>query len=80
MPSEAAIRDWCVAQLAMSLDRPAVEIDPEASFPQLGLDSAASTWFVVALEEWLGLELDPELVFAQTSIAALARHLAEEPT
>ena len=77
MPSETAIRDWCVAELANSLDRPAAEIDPEAPFAALGLDSATSTWFVVSLAEWLGVELEPELVFAHQTIAALARHLAQ---
>ena len=76
MPSETAIRAWCIAELAQSLDRPAAEIDPDTPFAALGLDSATSTWFVVALEEWLGRELDPELVFEHASVAALARHLA----
>ena len=58
------------------LDRPASDIGAEAQFAGLGLDSASSTYFIVELEEWLGIELDPELVFEHTTITALARHLA----
>jgi acyl carrier protein len=76
MRSEAEIRDWCVAELAKMLERPAAEIDAEAPLPRLGLDSATATWFIVALEEWLGVELDPELIFEHDTIAALARHVA----
>ena len=76
MRSEAEICAWSIAQLATMLERPAAEIDPEAPLPSLGLDSATATWFVVALEEWLGVELDLELVFEKNTIAALARHVA----
>jgi acyl carrier protein len=78
MRSEAAIRDWCVAELAQMLDRPAAEIDAEAPWPRLGVDSATATWFIVALEEWLEVELDPERIFECASIAALAHHLAAD--
>ena len=76
MRSETEICAWCVAELATMLERPAEEIDPQAPLPQLGVDSATATWFIVALEEWLDRELDPELVFEHSTIAALARHLA----
>ena len=80
MRSEAEIRAWCVAELARMLERPAGEIDPEAPLPQLGLDSATATWLVVALEEWLETELEPELIFEHNTIAALARHVAGRPS
>lgn len=73
--SETAIRDWCVAALARLLDLPAAAIRPDAPFVQLGLDSASATYFIVELEDWLGVELDPEIVFEHPSIADLAGHL-----
>ena len=36
---------------------------PISAFPQMGLDSATSAYFIVELEEWVGVELEPELVF-----------------
>ncbi len=75
-PSEAAIRDWCIAYLTRTLDRPNLEIDASVPFSRLGLDSATSVWFIVALEEWLGVELTPDIVFEYPTIADLAQHLA----
>ena len=74
--SESDIRDWCIAYLARTLDNPALVIGPEARFTELGLDSATSAYFIVELEEWLGAELRPELVFEYPTIAELARHIA----
>ena len=74
--SESNISDWCIAYLTRTLDNPALAIGPEARFTELGLDSATSAYFIVELEEWLGAELRPELVFEYPTIAELARHIA----
>jgi acyl carrier protein len=75
-PSEAAIRDWCVDYLARSLDLPDQTIDPEMTFARMGLDSANSVFLIVELEDWLGLELTPDLLFEHPTIRELAGHLA----
>jgi len=75
--TEAEIRDWCAAYLKTLVDDPSVEVDPEASFAQMGIDSAKSIHFVVELEEWLGLELNPEIVGDYPTFGELARHLAQ---
>jgi acyl carrier protein len=75
-PSEAAIRDWCVEYLARTLDLPNHTIDPAMTFARLGLDSANSVFLIVELEDWLGLELTPDLLFEHPTILELARHLA----
>jgi acyl carrier protein len=75
-PSEAAIRDWCVQYLARTLDLPGQTIDTEMTFAQMGLDSANSVFLIVELEDWLELELTPDLLFEHPTICALARHLA----
>jgi acyl carrier protein len=74
--SEAEICDWCVVYLAKLLDRPEAEIDPAKSFAQLGLDSAMATYFIVDLEQWVGVELIPEMAFEYPSIAKLSAHIA----
>ncbi|HJY52163.1 MAG TPA: acyl carrier protein [Stellaceae bacterium] len=74
--SEAAIRDWCVEYLARTLDLPDYTVDPEMTFARLGLDSANSVFLIVELEDWLGLELTPDLLFEHPTIGELARHLA----
>ena len=76
-PSEAEIRDWCVKYLARTLDLPQETLDPDVKFARLGLDSANSVYLIVEIEDWLGVELTPDLVFEHPTIAELARHLAE---
>jgi acyl carrier protein len=74
--SEPAIRDWCVSYLARMLDLQGHQIDPDATFARLGLDSANSLYLLVELEEWLGVELAPDLLSEYRTISDLARHLA----
>ena len=53
-----------------------VEIDPNAKFARLGLDSATIINLIIAAEEWLGIELDPDTVYEYPSVNALSDHLA----
>jgi acyl carrier protein len=73
--SETAIRDWCVQYLARTLELSDEQIEPDVSFARLGLDSANSVYLIVELEEWLGLELTPDLLFEHPTISDLARYL-----
>ena len=79
--SEAQIRDFCLDYLGRTLARvvPSHEIVAEARFASLGLDSASSTHLLVELEDWLGIELSPEVVFEYPTIGDLARFLAAQP-
>jgi len=72
---ESEIRDWCVAYVKRTVVDPSIPVGPDVTFAQMGLDSATSAYFIVELEEWLGTELDPELVFDYPTIADLARHI-----
>jgi acyl carrier protein len=76
MPTESEIRDWCLAYVRRTVDDPAIAVGPDISFAEMGLDSATSAYFIVELEEWLGAELEPELVFEYPTIGELARHVA----
>ena len=76
--SEAEIRDFCLDYLRKSLDIPADEIVADANFARLGLDSGNSLHFLVGLEEWLGRDLDPEVIYQHPSVTELAHHLATE--
>lgn len=73
---EREIRDWCIAHIAAMLGRPAGEIDPDARFARLGLDSATMINLIVAAEEWLGIEIEPDTIYEQRTVNALANHLA----
>jgi acyl carrier protein len=74
--SESQIRDWCMSYIKQNVDQPASELSPDNTFAEMGLDSATSVYFVVELEEWLGLELDPEIVGEYPTIGGLAHYLA----
>jgi acyl carrier protein len=80
MPSETEIRDWCLAYLTRTVDNPFIPIGPDIPFPQMGLDSATSAYFIVELEEWVGVELEPELVFDYPTVTELARHIVARQT
>lgn len=74
--SEAEIRDWCIAYVKRTIGDPTIAVGPDVTFPRMGLDSATSAYFIVELEEWLGTELEPEIVAEHPTIAELARHIA----
>jgi acyl carrier protein len=74
--SESEIRDWCIAYVGRLIGDGSIPVGPDIPFPRMGLDSASSAYFVVELEDWLGVEFEPEIVAEHPTIAALARHLA----
>lgn len=78
-PSESAIRDWCLDYVRRTIDDPTIRVGPDIAFAAMGLDSASSAYFIVELEEWLGIELEPELVFDHPTIAELAVYIAARP-
>ncbi len=75
--TEAEISDWCLDCLRRMIDAPLAAVEPNATFAQMGLDSATSVYFVVELEEWLGREVEPEIVGEYPTVAQLAHHLAD---
>ena len=70
------IRDWCIGHIAAMLERPAGDIDPDVRFARLGLDSATMINLIVAAEEWLGIEIDPDSIYQHRTVNALSAHLA----
>lgn len=71
-----AIRDRCTEFVSRLLDEKKDAIDADAEFDRLGLDSAMAVAMIFDLEEWLGTELSPSLLFEHTTINKLADHLA----
>lgn len=75
--SEIEIREWCLSYIRDNLDLGDVAVGPDITFPEMGLDSAASAYFVVELEEWLGAELYPEITAEHPTIALLAQFIVQ---
>ncbi len=74
--SLSAIRSWLVAQVATTLKVKPQEVDVQTPFAHYGMDSLQAVSLSSDLEEWLGRDLPPTLVYDYPNIEALARHLA----
>jgi acyl carrier protein len=74
-PTQDDVVDWLVETLAEYLDVSPSDIDTRASFMTLGLTSALAVAIMKDMEQWLGREVPPSLLFDYPSIDALARAL-----
>jgi acyl transferase domain-containing protein/acyl-CoA synthetase (AMP-forming)/AMP-acid ligase II/acyl carrier protein len=72
------IRAWLTEQLATRLGVSPSEIDPQAPFTRLGLDSKEAVSLSGSLEDWLGRRLSPTLLWQYPTLEALAGHLGIE--
>lgn len=72
-----SIVDWCRGYLADLLAVPAAEIDPTADFDHLGVDSALAVSLLIEVEERYGIDIDPEALFENPTVTAVATHLHE---
>jgi acyl carrier protein len=70
------VADWLCAYLGKLFDLEAWSIDPDQSFARFGLDSVATVAMIADLSEWLGFEIDLEVVFDSPSVVALSQVLA----
>jgi acyl carrier protein len=69
------ITEWCRGYLADLLDVPVAEIDPEADFDRLGVDSALAVSLLIEVEERYGVDIAPEELFENPTIAAVSAYL-----
>ncbi|MBN1239293.1 MAG: amino acid adenylation domain-containing protein, partial [Gammaproteobacteria bacterium] len=75
-PDAAGIRAWIVGRLAETLGTGTERIDPAQSFQALGLDSLQGVELAGRLEDLLGIEVSPTVVWEHASIDAAAADLA----
>ena len=78
LPTIADIQAWLASYLAEFLEIEPDEVDLTIPFDRYGLDSSAAVGMTGDLEEWLGYELDPTLIYDYPTIEALAGHLSKE--
>jgi thioester reductase-like protein len=76
--SAADIQAWLVSNLAELLGVEADEIDVNENLENYGLDSAQAMTLVSKLEELLGFQPSPLLLWHYPTIASLSQRLAEE--
>jgi acyl carrier protein len=78
LPDALEIERWIAARLATRLGTPNLEIDPTVPFAHYGMDSQNALGLSGDLEEWLGTELSPTLVWDYPTVRQLASYLAAE--
>jgi acyl carrier protein len=75
-PTEKQIRDRLVLEIADVMSLAADRVDSREPFASYGIASVEAVHLVGKLETWLGLALDPTLLWDHPTIDALAKHLA----
>jgi acyl carrier protein len=78
VPTAAEIQAWIVSYLAEILEIEGDEVDPTIAFDRYGLDSSVAVGLTGDLEDWLGIKLDPTLLYDYPTIQTLSQHLASE--
>jgi polyketide synthase PksN len=74
--SREDIRALLIAEVALILELEEAEIDPSKGFDEYGLDSVAGVVLLNALEESMGIELEPEVVMRGRCIDEIVDTLA----
>lgn len=71
------IQKWLVTYLSKELNIDEGEVDITVPFNRYGLDSATAVGMTSDLEDWLGCNLDPAIVYDYPTIQALAQYLSQ---
>lgn len=66
----------CTREISLILDIDPSSIARSATFPELGLDSAMAVHLILAVEEKLQIELDPDILDRYPTIDAFSAYLA----
>jgi acyl carrier protein len=74
--TEEAVREWLMDQLSKTLKTARGRLDADAPFARYGLNSLDAVTLVMDLEEQLGIELPPTLLWDYPTINKCAAHLA----
>ncbi|KAB8330057.1 type I polyketide synthase [Scytonema tolypothrichoides VB-61278] len=74
-PSQEAIKAWLISKISNQLAC-SDEIDIRQPLVQYGLSSLAAVGISGELQEWLGRELSPTLLYDYPTIESLTQHLA----
>jgi acyl carrier protein len=73
--SVAVVQAWIAAYIADLLEVDVDKIDVTVPFKSYGLDSSAAIGMTGDLEDWLGQEIDPTVLYDYPTIKGLAQYL-----
>lgn len=71
--SESAIVRWCAEYIGNLLEIPPERIGPDDELDNFDMDSAVLTSMLIDMEEWVGVDLPPSLLFSQRTLRAIAQ-------
>lgn len=77
-PTRSDIQSWLVNEVSRRAAIPVEQIDATQPFSAFNLDSMQGVNMAGALEDYLGIELEPTLVWDFPTIEKLSRHLASQ--
>lgn len=66
----------CAKEISIILDIDPNSISRSATFPELGLDSAMAVHLILAVEEKLQIELDPDILDRHPTVDGFCAYLA----
>ena len=72
------IQEWIVAYLADLLTIEPEEVDVTISLERYGLDSSAAVVLTGDLQDWLGTEINPTLLYDYPTVEAVVQHLSRQ--
>ena len=70
------IQDWIIEYLSNLLEISSDDIETDVPFDTYGLDSSAAVGLTGDLEDWIGKEVDPTLLYDYPTVDAIAAHLS----
>jgi len=71
------IQEWLISYLADVLDIDPDDIGTTVPFSRYGLDSSSTVVLTGDLMDWLGCEIEPDIVYRHPTVQSLARFLAQ---
>jgi len=72
------IQSWLTTRLAAQLGLAPEDVDVRKPFTEYGLDSMVGVFLAGDLEEWLGVQLSPTVLWDYPTAEALAHYVATE--
>lgn len=78
VPTEEEIRAWLISNVSAVVEIDPQQIDVRMPLEHYGMDSVQAMHLSGDLQDWLGRELSPTVVWDYPTIEVLARHLAAE--
>lgn len=76
--TQEKICEWMVDHLSKLLNIDAEQVDLNLDFDDYGLDSRDAVGMIGELSEWLGLELDSDLIYEQPTIELLSTFVVKD--